>query len=105
PPAVVIIACPGLMPPAPLRPVQHARYAPFSHRHKVPKQPANFGATQADWRPRWALKRAKLGLVRPLPPFWGAPSVPVSARTTAKNAWAHMANVMWRYHPVQLRTS
>lgn len=105
PPAVMIIACPGLMPPAPPRPVQDARRAPLYRRHQVPEQPADFGAAQADWSPRCALKRAKLVVMSLCAPFLGATPVPVSARTTAKNACAHMANVMWRYHPVQLRTS
>jgi hypothetical protein len=93
------------MPPAPLRPAQDARRAPLSDRHKLPEQPSDFGSAQADRSPRCALKRAKLVVVSPGAPFWGATSVPVSARTTAKNACAHIAHVMWRYHPVQLRTS
>jgi hypothetical protein len=105
PPAAVIVACPGLMPPAPLRPAQDVRRAPLSHRDKLPEQTSDFGPAQADRSPRCALKRAKLVFITPCPPFGGATSVPVSARTTAKNACAHMANVVWRYHPVQLRTS
>jgi len=102
---VVIIAGPGLVPPAPLRPVQEACHALRCRSPELPKQPADFGRAQADWSPRWALKRAKLVAVGPCPPFLGAASAPVSARRTVKNACAHMANVMWRYHPVQLRTS
>src|SRR5215831_9235573 len=102
--AVVIIACPGLMPPAPARPVQNVRHAPLSQRHALPEQPADFPSAQADRSPRCALKRAKL-VFSPCAPFFGATSVAVAVRTTAKNAWAHMAKVMWRYHPVQLRTS
>jgi hypothetical protein len=103
--AVVIIPCPSLMPPAPPRPVQDARRAPLSNSHQLPEQPSDFGRAQADRSPRCALKRARLVIVTPCAPFGGATSVPVSARTTAKNACAHMAKVMWRYHPVQLRTS
>jgi hypothetical protein len=103
--AIVIIAGPRLVPPAPPRPLQEARRAPLYHNHKLPKQPADFGPAQADWSPRWALKRARLALGNPCAPFLRATSVPVSARTTAKNACAHMANVVWRYHPVQRRTS
>jgi hypothetical protein len=103
--AVVIIAGPRLVPSAPPRPLQDARRAPLYRNHQLPEQPADFGPTQADWSPRWALKRARLVLGKPCAPFFRATSVPVAARTTAKNACAHMANVMWRYHPVQLRTS
>ena len=56
PPAVVIKAGPGLMPPAPPRPVQDARRTLFYHRHELPEQPADFGTTQADRSPRCALK-------------------------------------------------
>jgi len=105
PSAVVIIAGPGLVPPAPPRPLEDARRRPFAPRHELPEQPADFGPAQADRSPRCALKRAKLVVVRLSAPFLRATSVPVAARTTAKNACAHMANVMWRYHPVHLRTS
>src|SRR5262245_29516579 len=101
----MIIACPGLMPPAPPRPVQDAHRAPLYHSYQLPEQPSDFGAAQADRSPRCALKCAKLVVISLCAPFLGATSVSVSARTTAKNACAHMANVMWRYHPVQLRTS
>src|SRR5262245_57872367 len=45
---VVIIAGPGLMPPAPLRPVQEARHAPHCRSPELPEQPADFGPTQVD---------------------------------------------------------
>lgn len=103
--AIVVMSCPGLVPPAPPRPMQDARRTPLDTSHELPEQPSNFGPAQSDWSPRCALKRDKRGFVSPCAPFLGVTSVPVSARTTAKNACAHMAKVMWRYHPVQLRTS
>jgi hypothetical protein len=71
-------------------PPQSARTADgFRPRSGGPEPAVRFETGQAGRRP-------------PSAPFLGATSVPVSARTTAKNACAHMANVMWRYHPVQL---
>jgi hypothetical protein len=103
--AIVVISRPGVVPPAPPRPMQDARRAPLYPSHELPEQPADFGPAQSDRSPRCALKRDKLVFLSPSPPFLGVTSAPVSARTTAKNACAHIAKVMWRYHPVQLRTS
>jgi hypothetical protein len=103
--AVVVISRPGVVPPAPPRPVQDARRAPRYPSHELPEQPSDFAPAQSDRSPRCALKRDKLVVLSPCPPFLGLTSVPVSARTTARNACAHIAKVMWRYHPVQLRTS
>ncbi len=106
PSSVVVIARPGLVPPPPAGPAQHCCHARLGSRHQLPEQMANFATTQSDRSPRWALKLAKLLVAASRSPlFSGATSRPVSARTTAKNAWAHMANVICRYHPVQLRTS
>ena len=55
---------------------------------------------------RLALKAAKLLSVGWPRVFLGASSVGRwAARRTVNSAYAHMANVIWRYHPVQLRTS
>jgi hypothetical protein len=103
--AIVIITRPGLVPPTPPRPMHDAcRTALYTH-HELPEQSPDFSPAQSDRSPRFALKWDKLVLVSPWALFLGVTSVPVLARTTAKNACAHMANVMWRYHPVQLRTS
>jgi hypothetical protein len=103
--AVGRITCPGVVPPAPPRPLEDACRTPFDPSHELPEQPADVGPAQADRSPRCALKRATLVVLRPDAPFLRATSVPVSTRMPAKNACAHMANVMWRYHPVHLRTS
>jgi hypothetical protein len=103
--AISVISRPGVVPPAPPRPRQDARRAPLYPSHKLPEQPSDFGSAQADRSPWCALKRDKLVFLSPCPPVLGVTAVPVSARTTAKNACAHIAKVMWRYHPVQLRTS
>ena len=67
---------------------------------------ADFGTTQAEYSPRRALNLVRLlgpsGICRP---FFGATGTPRSARTTAKKACAHIANVIWRYQPVHERTS
>ena len=105
PVARVVVACPGLVPPAPPRPRQDAHRAPLYTSHEWPEQPSAFGPAQADRSPRCALTRDKPVFVRPCTPFLGGTAVPVSARTTAKNACAHRAKVRWRYHPVHLRTS
>jgi hypothetical protein len=85
--------------------VQDARRAPRSTSDKLPEQLADCDPAQADRSPRCALHRVQLVLVGPCAPFWGATSVPLAARTSAKNACTHRANGMWRYHLVPLRTS
>ncbi len=104
--AVVVIACPRLMPPPPPGPAQQRCCMALNNQDDVPEQASNFGAAQPERSPRWTLKAAKLGVSGRFGcPFFGATCTPVSARITTKNACAHMANVMCRYQPVQLRTS
>lgn len=105
-PAVMVITRPGLMPPPPPRPRQHSRGSALDRQDQLPKQPPNFGTTQSDRSPRRALKLAKRLVVSTFGcPFFGATSAPLSARMSVKKAWAHIATVMWRYHPVKERTS
>lgn len=106
PPPGMMPTRPALVPPSPPRPLQDGVDGARVCQHHGPKQVADFGATQPDRSPRWALKVAKL-VVSPVtnPFFGGGGGASVSMRITAKNACAHMANVTWRYQPVQLRTS
>ena len=105
-PSIVIIARPRLVPAPPPRPVQQGGRGALHGDAQRPKQAPNLGTAQLHGSPRWALKCAKLlvpvGSGRPL---FGAIDAPVSARTTVRKACAHMARVICRYHPVQLRTS
>lgn len=77
--SIVVEARPGLMAPPPPRPAQHCRNLLLKRQRQMPEQAPDLRTTQADWRPRWALKRAKL--LGPAPfcrPFFGAVSAPIS---------------------------
>jgi hypothetical protein len=72
----------------------------------APEEPTTRLDTQREARPRPAVEAARLC------PGWGtsrlffkASRAMVPARSTANRAKAHMARVIWRYQPVQLRTS
>ena len=75
------------------------------HQPRVARTAVGFRPRSVGPEPAVRFETGQTGLRPPLHPFFWVTSVPVSARTTAKNACAHMAKVMWRYHPVQLRTS
>lgn len=106
PSTIVVIARPGLVPASPARPREQRAGGAFHAYSQVPKQVAYLRATQPDRSLRAALNVAKrFRSASTGRPFFGTTAVPVSARTTAKKACAHMASVMCRYHPVQLRTS
>ena len=104
--SIMVIARPGLMPASPGRPAQKCCHVPLEGQDQLPEQMPYLGTTQPDTRLRLALKLAKLldptGLCIP---FFGAAWAPVSSRMTLKKACAHIAKVMWRYHPVKERTS
>jgi hypothetical protein len=103
---IVIVARPGLMPAPPRRPAQYRCHVTLENQDQLPEQPPYFGTTQAHTRLRWALKTAKLLCAGWFgSPFFGAASAPVSWRITLKKALAHIASVMWRYQPVNERTS
>lgn len=104
--SVVIIACRRLMPASPPRPLQQRCCAPLDQQHYLPEQMADFCTTQPYCRKRAALKAAILLACPCLRcPFFGTTSAPFSARITLKNAAAHIASVICRYHPVHERTS
>ena len=75
-------------------------------KHKAPEETTNFAHTQRPPSPRVALNAARLLGVRWDNVFFGVSSGGRwAARSTVNSAYAHMASVIWRYHPVQLRTS
>jgi hypothetical protein len=80
-----------------------SRSAP--HQPRAARTAVGFRPRSVGPEPAVRFETGQTGLRQPLRPFLGVTSVPVSARTTAKNACAHIAKVMWRYQPVQLRTS
>lgn len=103
---IVIVARPGLMPTPPRRPAQDCRCTALDRQDQLPQQAPNFRTTQPDRSPRWALKFAKLlAPSRLRSPFFGAAAAPLSLRMTLKKALTHIAKVMWRYQPVNERTS
>jgi hypothetical protein len=107
PPALVVIVLgSGLMPTTPVGPGQDVVRRVLRREDDAPEEPANLLDTQREARPRPALKAARLC------PAWGtsrlffnASTARHPARSTVSRAKAHMARVIWRYQPVQLRTS
>ena len=71
-----------------------------------PQQPANLRNTQREASPRLALNTVRELLSGGGPRlFFNASTAMAPARKTVNRAKAHMARVICRYHPVQLRTS
>src|SRR5919199_1539011 len=96
----------SLVPSSPARPRQHRRDRLHDDEDHFPQQATALGHTEPNQSPRRALKVAKLlGLARTGSPFFGSSASCAAARIIVKTACAHMANVMCRYHPPQLRTS
>src|SRR6516164_8959149 len=94
-----------LMPAAPCGPGQHALHFLLRSQHQAPAEMTNLADTQRHAHPRVALKAAKLRRLGCGSVFLGASGGRWAARRTVNSAYAHMASVIWRYHPVQLRTS
>src|SRR5690242_11302813 len=95
-----------LMPAAPCGPGQNALHFLLRGEHKAPEETPNFAHTQRHPSPRVALKAARLLGLRWANVFFGVSADGRwAARSTVNSAYAHMASVIWRYHPVQLRTS
>jgi hypothetical protein len=104
-PVVPIFGHP-LVPAAPRRPRQNALHFLLRGQHEAPKEAPNLTYTQRYTSPRAALKAVRLLAVGWASVLLGASSVGRwVARSTVNNAYAHMANVICRYHPVHLRTS
>ena len=102
----VIIFGQALMPAAPVGPRQDLAGRLLHRQDHAPEEAANLLNAQRDSRPRSALNAAKLlldcggGRL-----FFNASTAMAPARSTVSRANAHMARVICRYHPVQLRTS
>ena len=105
PPFVVPILGDALMPAAPRRPGQNPFHFLLRGQHKTPEETTNLANTQRHASPRVALNAAKLLGWEGSSVFFGSSSGRWAARSTVNSAYAHMAKVICRYHPVQLRTS
>src|SRR5215218_8067270 len=96
----------SLVSASPVRPRQYLLGGLLHRQDERPEQMANLCDTQPNQRPRRVLKVAMLlPCSRPRPPFFGRSAALAAARITVSVACAHIANVIWRYQPVQLRTS
>src|SRR5690606_13103624 len=93
----------GLMSPSPIRPSPNMN----QRNNLLPKdffqEPSHFRNRQGHRSPRLRLNAVKLWK-EPLPFFRRSDGIPC-ARMTVKKAWATMAKVMCRCHPVHERTS
>ena len=105
PPFVVPILGDALMPAAPRRPGQNPFHFLLRGQHKTPEETTNLADTQRHASPRVALNVAKLLGWEGSSVFFGSSGGRWAARSTVNSAYAHMAKVICRYHPVQLRTS
>jgi hypothetical protein len=95
-----------LVPAAPYGPGQDTLHALLCGEHETPEEAPNLADTQRYTSPREVLKAVRLLGVGPCGIFFnGGAAGRCAARSTVNSAYAHMANVMCRYHPVQLRTS
>ena len=95
-----------LVPAAPRRPSENTLNALLGDQHKTPEEATNLADTQRHTSLRETLKAVRLLRVTPCDIFFnGGAAGRCAARSTVNNAYAHMANVICRYHPVQLRTS
>jgi hypothetical protein len=103
---VVIILGELLMPPAPAGPGQDVVGGLLHGQDQPPQEPPNLGHAQREARPRLALN-AVSGLTSGGGGrlFFNCSSAMAPARKMVSRARAHIASVICRYHPVQLRTS
>src|SRR5215831_20013759 len=95
-----------LVPAAPRGPRENPLHVLLYREHETPEEAPNFADTQRHPRPRETLKAVRLLRVMACDIFFnGRASDRCAALSTVNSAYAHMANVICRYHPVQLRTS
>ena len=105
-PFVVPILGDALMPAAPCRPGQNPFHFLLRGQHETPEETTHLTDTQRHNSPREALKTVRLLPEEPCDIFFnGGAAGRCAARRTVNSAYAHMAKVICRYHPVQLRTS
>src|SRR4029453_15091897 len=103
---IVVVLGGGLVPPTPVRPTQDVTGRLRHGQDQSPQQPTPLGDAQREERPRPALNAAS-GLTsrggHRL--FLNASTAIGPARMIVSRANAHMARVIGRYQPVQVRTS
>jgi hypothetical protein len=105
-PLVVIVFRDALMPATPAGPGHHVARALLERQDQAPQEPPNLLDSQREVSPRVALNAARLLLPwRDGRLFLNASTAMAPARKTTNRAKAHMASVICRYQPVQLRTS
>jgi hypothetical protein len=105
-PFVVPILGDPLMPAAPCGPGQNAFDALLRGQHETPQETTYLANTQRHTSPREVLKAVRLLRLEACEIFFnGGAAGRWAARSTVNSAYAHIANVICRYHPVQLRTS
>src|SRR5712691_3448595 len=95
-----------LVPAAPSRPGKYTLRALLGGQHKTTEEVPNLPDTSRHTSAREALKAVRLLDVEPWGVFFNGGGVGrCPARSTVSSAYAHIAKVMCRYQPVQLRTS
>ena len=94
------------MPAAPYGPSQNPFDALLRRKHETPEEMTYLANAQWHPSPREVLKVVRLLRREPGEIFFnGGAAGRCAARSTVNSAYAHIANVLCRYHPVQLRTS
>ena len=94
------------MPAAPCGPAQNPFDALLRRQHETPEETTYLANAQWHPSPREVLKALRLLRREPCEIFFnGGAAGRWATRSTVNSAYAHIANVICRYHPVQLRTS
>jgi Acylphosphatase len=95
----------ALMPAAPPRPGPHPCHWLRRGQPQTSEEPPTRAATPWPTRPRVAWQAAKRLGVGDSHVFWGASGGRGAAGRTVHRAYAHLGQVLGRYHPVHLRTA
>lgn len=94
------------MPAPPLGPGHHVVHGMLERQPQAPQEPPKLLYAQRDGSPRLALNAARLRRSwEDSRLFLNASTAMAPARKVVSRASAYMARVIWRYQPVQLRTS
>ena len=103
---IVIIAGETLMPTAPPGPRHDPLGGLLHSQDQPPQEPTNLGDAQREESPRLALNAAnELASRAGGRLFFNCSTAMAPARKMVSRARAHIASVICRHHPVQLRTS
>jgi hypothetical protein len=103
---IVIVGGQLLMPPAPAEPGDHGLGGLLHGEDQAPQPLPNLRHAQREARPRRALKAARgWAFWTGGRHFFNTSTAIAPARSTVSRASVHMARVICRYQPVQLRTS